>query len=100
MNFKTILGVVIVAVLIGVLYVVFEKNFLGGSAKILSSANSAQELGEPANVLPAFTIITLPTPAPTAAPINESSDLLNEAQTLEMRDYSTYFEELKETVNQ
>lgn len=99
MSFKTILGVVIVAMLIGVLYVVFEKNFLGGSAKISNNASSAQELGEPPQT-PASTLLNLPTPAPTSAPINESSDLLNEAQILEMRDYSAYFEDLKSKANQ
>ncbi len=99
MSFKNILGVVIVAMLIGVLYVVFEKNFLSETSKISSNTNSAQELGEPAGLIPKAMLIALPTPAPTAAPITESSDLLNEAQILEMRDYSTYFEDLKSTVN-
>lgn len=100
MSFKTILGVVIVAVLIGVLYVVFEKNFLKDPTKVFSNANSAQELGEPADSAPASAMINLPTPAPTAAPIDGSSNLLNEAQILEMRDYSTYFEDLKEKANE
>ena len=98
MSFKSVLGVVIFAMLIGVLYVVFEKNFVKPVVTKMTSTQSAQELGEPPQT-PKSTLLDLPTPAPTTAPINESSNLLNEAQALEMRDYSPYFEELKDTLS-
>lgn len=91
---KTIIGVVFVAILIGVLYVTFEKNFLKKSISDPGSS-PAQELGK--QDLPRQSPSTnLPTPEPTLPPITESSDLLNEASSLEMRDYSSYFEGLKD----
>ena len=101
-NTKTIIGVVIVAILIGVIYVLFEKNFSGGNALSNSKSSSAQELSkETATQAPKqrSSLINLPTPDPIPAPLNESSDLLKEAQGLQMRDYSSYFEQLKDSVS-
>ena|SRR3989344_6065404 len=94
MNAKTIIGVVIVAILIGVLYVVFEKNFTSTKTFNNSDTSSAQELPKDAPMQ--SSVINLPTPEPTLPPIDSSSNLLNEASSLQMRDYSSYFEDLKE----
>lgn len=101
MSMKAVVGVIIVAVLIGVLYVLFEKNFLGSETLTGSKTSSAQELGQtPAtNMQTESSLINLPSPAASGAAIDESSDLLKEADGLQMRDYSTYFEELKDTVS-
>lgn len=94
-NTKTITVIIIVAILIGVLYVFIEKNLT--PAKSLSqSESSSSELTK--NAPSQTTVISLPTPEPTLPPINESSDLIGETNTLDMRDYSSYFEELKDTV--
>ena len=101
-NAKTIIGVVIVAILIGVIYVLFEKNFSGGNALSNSKSSSAQELSKetvPQETQQQSSLINLPTADPTPAPLTNSSDLLQEAQGLQMRDYSTYFEELKGSVS-
>ena len=94
---KTITGVVVVAILIGVLYVVFEKNFTGTKTFNNSDASSAQELPKDSPVQ--SSAIELPTPEPTLPPIDGSSNLLNEASNLQMRDYSGLFEELKDSVS-
>ena len=60
---------------------------------------TAQELSKENPPVQQSTVISLPTPKPTLAPIDGSSDLLNEASNLQMRDYSTLFEELKK-INQ
>lgn len=96
-SFKAILGVIIVAVLIGVLYVSFEKNFFSKGAVSNAKTSSAQELPKD-NLQTQTSVITLPTPETTPAPIDGSSNLLNEASNLEMRDYSTLFEDLKDKV--
>lgn len=97
-NAKTVTGVVIIAVLIGVLYVVFEKNFAPEESLSQSETISTQELSREA---PEQTSVTsLPTPDPTPPPITRSSDLATEASGLEMRDYSSYFEGLKAKINQ
>lgn len=97
-NAKTITGVVIVAILIGVLYVVFEKNFTPAKTLNESETSSAQEIAKDS---PAQTsVIDLPTPEPTLSPIDGSSNLLNEASNLQMRDYSSYFEDLKSKTKQ
>lgn len=97
-NFKTILGVVIVAVLIGVVYVVFEKNFSPVKSMRDSKTSSAQELSKE-NPPVQSSVINLPSPQATLPPIDQSSDLEAEANKLEMRDYSGLFEELKK-INQ
>jgi hypothetical protein len=102
MSAKAVVAVIIVAILIGVLYVLFEKNFTSGSALSNSNTTASQELGKKASVQTAPTqtsLLNLPSPESSAAPITESTDLLKEAEGLEMRDYSTYFEELKDTVS-
>jgi len=101
MSAKAIVGVIIVAILIGVLYVVFEKNFLSGGALSNSQSSSSKEVPKdsPMQIQQESSLIQLPTPEPTAAPIDGSTDLLQEAQNLEMRDYSEIFEELKDTVS-
>lgn len=101
MNAKSIVGVIIVAILVGVLYVVFEKNFTGTPTLSNSqTSSSGQKLKETAQqAQEESSLISLPTPEPTAAPLSGSSDLLQEAEGLQMRDYSTYFEELKESVS-
>lgn len=97
-NAKTVIGVIIVAILVGILYVFVEKNFLPAKSLSQSGASSAQEL---AKDLPAqTTVIDLPTPEPTLPPIDGSSNLLNEASNLQMRDYSSYFEDLKSKTKQ
>ena len=96
-NAKTITGVIIVAILVGILYVVFEKNFSAPKTFSQSNTSSAQELPKDAPMQ--SSIMELPTPEPTLPPIDRSSNLLNEASNLQMRDYSSYFEELKETVS-
>ncbi len=103
MTTKSIIGVIIVAILIGVLYVLFEKNFTGGAAVSNSKPSSSQELTKqissqtPPNQT---SLLNLPSPEASAAPITGSTDLLKEADGLQMRDYSTYFEQLKATLNQ
>ena len=88
--------------LIGVLYVLFEKNFAGSGALSNSQSKSAGTKVNQAATEEAekkSSLINLPTSEATPAPISGTTDLLQEAQGLEMRDYSTYFEELKDTVN-
>lgn len=102
MSAKSVIGVIIVAILIGVLYVVFEKNFLGGESLRDSKSSSAQEVSKNNSQAAAKeepSLIKYPTPQPSAAAITESSDMLDEAKSLEMRDYSGMFEELKDTVS-
>lgn len=97
-NAKTIIGVIIAAVLIGVLFVVFEKNL--PNTKSLSNPNtsSSQEITQEQNTKQT-SLLDLPSLPPSLPSINESSDLLNEASALEMRDYSGFFEELKKSLN-
>lgn len=102
MSAKSIVGVIIVAILIGVLYVVFEKNFTGTQTLSNSQSSSAKELSKETAAQPQqqqSSLINLPTSDPTPAPLTESSDLMLEAEGLQMRDYSTYFEGLKESVS-
>lgn len=96
---KSIIGVIIVAILIGVLYVSFEKNFSPAKSMSNSQTSSAQELSKENPPVQQSTVISFPSSEPTPAPIDGSSDLLNEASNLEMRDYSTLFEDLKDTVS-
>jgi hypothetical protein len=100
MSAKSIIGVIIVAILIGVLYVLFEKNF--SRTQTLSNsqtAPSSEKITETTKAAIQSSLITLPTPEPTPAPLTGSSDLLKEAEGLQMRDYSTYFEEFKDAVS-
>ena len=102
MSAKSIIGVIIVAILIGVLYVVFENNFFGAKTLSNSQSASSQELGKEAvtgQTQQESSLINYPQPETSPAPLTESSDLLQEARGLQMRDYSTYFEELKDTVS-
>lgn len=103
MSAKSIVTVVVIAIFIGVLYVVFEKNFTGGTALSNSKSTSSQELSKEKNIAQMSqqknSIINLPSPAPAGEPVNESTDLLKAAEGLEMRDYSSYFEELKSSVS-
>lgn len=98
-NLKTIIGVVLFAVLIGVLYVIFEKNFSAGKPISISQSSSAQELSKN-NFLQNSSVINLPDPEAMPPPISETSDLQNETSNLNMRDYSSYFEELKKKVQE
>lgn len=101
---KAVIGVIIAAVFIGILYVVLEKSFFGGGALSNSSSSSAQELTRggksSATPKPEETIITLPEMQSKGAPIDASSNMLSEAEGLSMRDYSGLFEEFKDTVSQ
>jgi hypothetical protein len=103
MNAKSVIGVIMVAILIGVVYVVFEKNFTGGSALSNSKTSSAGEMRKDSAAQttqqPESSLINLPTPEPTPVPLTDSSNLSAEAESLQMRDYSTYFEELKDSVS-
>jgi hypothetical protein len=92
---KTILGVVIVAILIGVVYVSFEKNFSGNKSMKTSRSSSARELSKD-NFPQNSSVISLPDPETAMPPISETSDLESEALKLQMRDYSAFFEELKD----
>ena len=101
MNAKSVVGVIIVAILIGVIYVVFEKNFFDGGTLNNSQASSARELpkdGGSSQSVKESSLIKYPDPSAPGAPVTESTDLLQEAQGLEMRDYSGLFEELKGTL--
>jgi cell division protein FtsN len=101
MNIKSITAVVIVAILIGVLYVVFENNFAGIETMSNSKTTSSKELPKDKAVSESLeepTLIKLPEPAGAGEPITGSTNLLDTAESLEMRDYSTYFEELKDTL--
>lgn len=94
---KTIIGVIVVAIIIGILYVSLEKKFRSnpiGNPEASSSQELTKEETPKQNSL-----ISLPSPEPTLAPINESSNLLDETTKLEMRDYSSYFVQLKDNVN-
>lgn len=93
-NPKTIIGVVIVAILIGVVYVSFEKNFRANKSIKSSQSSSAQELSKE-NFPQNSSAISLPDAEATLPPISEKSDLQTEASGLQMRDYSSYFEDLK-----
>jgi hypothetical protein len=98
MNAKTIIAVIIVAVLIGVLYVVFEKNFMDRDNPAEQVAADRMQTAQPLPDQP--DTMALPTPEPTLPPINGDSNLLEEASTLQMRDYSSMFEDLKNKVRQ
>lgn len=101
-NAKTIIGVVIVAILVGVLYVLFEKNFTSqtlSNSQSSSSKELSKDNGTQTTQKKQSSLINLPTPNPTPAPLTESSDLAKEAAGLQMRDYSIYFEELKGSVS-
>lgn len=104
MNLKSIVAVIVLAVFVGVLYVVFEKNFTGGASLSNSKSTSSQELSKDKMTnqpkAQETSIIALPDPAPAGEPVNESTDLPGAANSLEMRDYSTYFEELKDSVSE
>lgn len=96
MNTKAVIAVVVVAVLIGVLYVMLEKSFTGSGA--LSQAPTSSE--QVAIKLPDQpTTTVLPTPEPTFSPIDKNSSLAQEAGALQMRDYSGLFEDLKSKVS-
>ena len=100
MNAKSIVAVIIVAILIGVLYVVFEKNFSGTKTLSNSKPSSAQEVAKDMEVVQKeSSLIEYPEAESTPAPLTDSSDLMQEAEGLQMRDYSTYFEDLKDTVS-
>ena len=98
MSAKAVIGVIIVAIFIGVLYVVFEKNFLG-SPTLSNSQPTSKTAATPETTVQTqqkSSLIELPTSDPTPTPVTGSTDLQKEAESLEMRDYSTYFEELEE----
>lgn len=101
MNAKSVVGVIIIAILVGVLYVVFEKNFLGVQTLSNSQSSSAKELpkdGVMQQTAQESSLIKYPDPEPSPTAITGSTDLSQEAESLEMRDYSTLFEELKDTL--
>lgn len=102
MSIKAVVGVIIVAMMIGVLYVVFEKNFLS-EAKTLSKSNSssAKELPKdsPQMQTKQSSLIQFPTPQPSPAAIDDKTNLTQTAEGLEMRDYSGMFEDLKDSVS-
>lgn len=100
-NAKSIIGVIIVAILVGVLYVVFEKNFAGEKILSDSQTSSSEELTKEIiqTTQKQSSLLNLPIPDPTSAPVTESSNLLQEGEGLQMRDYSSYFEQLKESVS-
>lgn len=102
MNTKSVVVVVIVAILVGVLYVVFEKNFMGGVSFDNLQTTSLKEASEDTVIKKAeeSSIIKYPEPQATGAPVDGSTDLLQDAENLKMRDYSGMFEELKDTVSQ
>lgn len=103
MSMKAVIGVIIVAIFIGVLYVLFEKSFTGGSALSNSKSSSSQELSKGGKVTstpkPEETIIKLPEMQSQGSPIDSSTNMLSEAENLSMRDYSGLFEELKDTLS-
>ncbi len=101
MSAKAVVGVIIVAILVGVLYVVLEKNFIAGSLSD-SQTSSSKEVpkGTVTSQAPEeSSLIKYPEPAGASATIDSSTDLFQTAEGLEMRDYSGMFEELKETVS-
>ncbi len=100
-NAKSIIAVVFIAMLVGVLYVLFEKNFPGTPAAGESTYSFGEKKSAPVEVKPQekSSLIKLPEAEGSPEPITGSTDLLKEAESLQMRDNSTYFEELKETVN-
>lgn len=103
MSMKAVVGVIVVAIFIGVLYVVLEKSFFGGGALSSSNSSSAQEISKSGKsagtTVTEETIITLPEIQMKGAPIDSSSNMLSEAESLEMRDYSGLFEEFKDSLN-
>lgn len=104
MSAKSVIAVVMVAILIGVLYVLFEKNFSQISTLSNSKATSSQELGKqntPSASTPSeqSSVINYPSPTTSPAAITSSTDLSAEANSLEMRDYSLLFEQLKKAAN-
>ena len=104
MSLKAVIGVIVVAIFIGVLYVLFEKSFTGG-ALTDSKSSSAQELSKDkmtAQEVPdeETTMIKLPEMQSQGAPIDSSTDMLSEADGLSMRDYSGIFEDFKDTLSQ
>lgn len=96
MNTKAVIAVIIVAVLIGVLYVMFEKSFTG-SGELSQAPTSSEQVATKLPDQPDTTI--LPTPEPTLPPIDKNSNLAQEAGALQMRDYSGMFEDLKTKVS-
>lgn len=104
MSAKSIVAVIMVAVLIGVVYVLFEKSFSGNSTLSNSKTASSQELSKKntpgASVsLEKTSVISYPSPEASPAPIDSSTDLLKTTNSLEMRDYSGLFEDLKDSVS-
>lgn len=96
-NVKTIIAIIICAMLIGVLYVLFEKNIAGEQKTTPSKTSFTQkskiESPQPSSLIP------LPSQAVTLEPISASTDLLKEVENSDMQDYSTAFADLKKAIN-
>ncbi len=97
-NKKTITGVIIAAILTGVLFVFLEKYLTKNPALNKPQFSPAKQSDLAPSAKPS--LIDLPTPQTQASVINESTDLAKEAQSLQMRDYSSYFENLKTKVKE
>lgn len=93
MSSKTVIAVIILAMLTGIIYVLVEKNFFQANTLKSAQTPSGQNSMQPPRP---SSVISLPSPDPTLPPITESSNLLNETENLQMRDYSSLFENLKD----
>lgn len=100
MSMKAIIAVIIISILIGVLYVLFEKNFSGTPTLSQVKTSSSGEKPQQTQTIEQSSISSLPTPEPTLPPIDSNSNLLEEGTKLEMRDYSSMFEDLKSKVQE
>jgi hypothetical protein len=85
MNFKTIITVIITAIIIGVL-IVYAPKILTKNINSLKPTNSTQKSVPP----------TTPTPTLPPVQINESSDLKEEINKIQIPDFSKDFESLKQ----
>lgn len=93
MDIKTTILVIILALFLGVA-IFFGINFVKGTPVTLSGKAFAG-INEKINQ-----VEPTPTPLPTPSPLPENADLGAEIQKIEMPDFSSDYQKLKEDINQ